>query len=119
MRGECDRELLLIEDLLSLKSIEAGISITVTAQWVASDPLTATPTSLLQIAITNTGVEIPAAELAHIFDKFYRIPSQDPWQQGGIGLGLALVNKMVKQLGGTIQVTSANHQTCFTIGLTV
>lgn len=71
----------------------------------------------IQFQIANTGVEIPEAELAHIFDKFYQIPSNDPWKQGGIGLGLALVQKLTESLGGNITATSDSNCTCFTIQL--
>jgi hypothetical protein len=71
----------------------------------------------IQFQVINSGVEIPAVELAYIFDKFYRIPSNDPSKQGGTGLGLALVQKLVKHLGGTIEVESGSQLTCFTIQL--
>lgn len=61
--------------------------------------------------------EIPAAELPRIFDKFYRIPNADPWKQGGTGLGLALVKKMVEQLQGEISVVSEQGKTTFTVTL--
>jgi len=72
-------------------------------------------TFLLQIS--NSGVEIPAAELPRIFDKFYRIPSNDPWKHGGTGLGLALVKRLIEHLGATIGVESSNNQVTFTIAL--
>jgi signal transduction histidine kinase/pSer/pThr/pTyr-binding forkhead associated (FHA) protein len=75
---------------------------------------TATPTVRLQV--TNQA-EIPASELPRIFDKFYRVPNADPWKQGGTGLGLALVQKLVEQLQGKINVTSSNGQTTFTVDL--
>ena len=71
----------------------------------------------IQFQITNTGVEIPEAELAHIFDKFYQIPSNDPWKTGGTGLGLALVQKLTESLGGTVVAKSDSNCTCFTIQL--
>ncbi|MBD2346593.1 PAS domain-containing sensor histidine kinase [Anabaena subtropica] len=67
--------------------------------------------------VINSGVEIPKSELPRIFDKFYRIPSNDPWKQGGTGLGLALVQKLIQQLGGTIKVESGSNRTCFSIQL--
>ncbi len=67
----------------------------------------------LEIQICNTGVEIPAAERDRIFEKFYRIPKNDPWKHGGTGLGLALVKKLVERLGGTIQVGNTAGQTTF------
>ncbi|MBD1905744.1 ATP-binding protein [Funiculus sociatus GB2-A5] len=59
--------------------------------------------------------EIPTTEIPHIFDKFYRVPNADPWKQGGTGLGLALVKKLVEQLGGEIRVESGEGWTSFTI----
>ncbi len=72
---------------------------------------------LIQLSVSNSGVEIPDSELSRIFDKFYRIPSTDPWKQGGTGLGLALVKQLVAHLGGIIDVKSQDNQTCFTITL--
>lgn len=59
--------------------------------------------------------EIPAAELSRVFEKFYRVPNADPWKQGGTGLGLSLVQKLVEQLRGTIQVESSNGWTSFIV----
>jgi signal transduction histidine kinase len=61
--------------------------------------------------------EIPADALAHVFDKFYRVPQGDPWKQGGTGLGLALVKHLVEQLDGSIGVTSECGWTEFTVQL--
>jgi len=69
--------------------------------------------------LTNTGVTISAEEQGRIFDKFYRVPSADPWKQGGTGLGLALVKKLVVHLDGTIEVESDHQQTSFTITLPI
>ncbi len=71
----------------------------------------------LRLIVSNSGVEIPASELERIFDKFYRIPNNDPWQHGGTGLGLALVKKLVEQLRGTIQATASNGWTTFSVEL--
>jgi len=74
-----------------------------------------TPT--VQFRLTNTGVEIPSEEQHRIFDAFYRVPSADPWKQGGTGLGLALVQKLVMVLDGVIEVSSGNGQTEFLVEL--
>ncbi|MBD2041125.1 GAF domain-containing sensor histidine kinase [Microcoleus sp. FACHB-672] len=71
----------------------------------------------MRLRVTNSGTEIPASELPHIFEKFYRVPSADPWKQGGTGLGLALVRKLIDHLEGKIHVESAAGQTCFTVEL--
>ncbi len=75
------------------------------------DPMT------LEFQIINTGVAIPSDHLPNLFEKFYRIPKADQWQQGGTGLGLSLVKRAVEWLGGKISVESGDGQTAFTIRL--
>jgi len=70
------------------------------------------------LTVTNSGVEISDRDRACIFDKFYRIPSQDPWRTEGTGLGLALVKRLVEQLSGSIEVSSVDNLVCFTVKLT-
>lgn len=70
-------------------------------------------TDAIQVCVGNSGVEIPPAERDRIFDRFYRIPNNDPWKYSGTGLGLALVKKLAEQLGITIHLESANNQTTF------
>ncbi|MCY7273755.1 MAG: PAS domain-containing protein [Phormidesmis sp. CAN_BIN44] len=71
----------------------------------------------MQLNVSNTSADVSASELTHIFDKFYRIPKSDPWKQGGTGLGLALVQKLVEHLGGTITVESRSGQLHFKVEL--
>ena len=109
---------LLISDRISLTHILAELLNNACKYTPACNDILLTVTAELdqmQFQVTNTGVEIAASELAHIFDKFYRIPSADPWKQGGTGLGLALVQKRVEHLGGTITVTSSSRKTHFTV----
>ncbi len=73
-------------------------------------------TSATIFTISNS-VEISEVELPRIFDKFYRVSQSDRWKQGGTGLGLALVQKLVEQLQGTILVESSRGWTTFTIEL--
>jgi signal transduction histidine kinase len=70
-----------------------------------------------ELDVTNSGPEIPEAELPHIFDKFYRVPGRDLWHQGGTGLGLSLVKNLVQRLGGQIGVTSSMGVTTFRVTL--
>ncbi|MCT7994886.1 hybrid sensor histidine kinase/response regulator [Laspinema olomoucense] len=73
--------------------------------------------SRFHLQVSNSSLEIPPSELTHVFDKFYRVPSSDPWKHGGTGLGLALVRKQTEYIGGQIKVTSAFGETCFTLEL--
>ena len=73
----------------------------------------------LYLSISNSGIEIPLEEQKHIFDKFYRIPSHDPWKNGGSGIGLALVKKLVKLLNATIKLDSKVGTTTFTLKFTI
>ena len=58
------------------------------------------------LSVGDTGVGIPTAELPHIFDRFHRIEGQRGRTLEGTGIGLALVNELVRLHGGSIQVTS-------------
>lgn len=69
------------------------------------------------ITISNSA-EISITELPRIFEKFYRVPNADIWNQGGSGLGLPIVQKLAEQLQGNIQVESSNGWTTFTVILT-
>jgi signal transduction histidine kinase len=73
--------------------------------------------NFLHLEVVNTGVEIPTEERSRVFNKFYRIPRLDIRKQGGTGLGLALVQKLVTRLGGEIQLTGGSGNTTFTVVL--
>jgi len=89
----------------------AGETISLAAEAIAPTP--PDHHTVLQIRVSNTGVEIPPTEQARIFEKFYRLPNNDPWRHSGTGLGLALVQKLTEQLGATIHVESTAGKTTF------
>jgi signal transduction histidine kinase len=72
---------------------------------------------LLTIQIRNQA-EIDTQHLPHLFDRFYRVPGNNRSKQG-TGLGLSLVQKLVDQLNGKINVTSSNGWTEFTVSLPI
>ena len=74
--------------------------------------------AVIQIAIANTGSEIPEQEQSHIFDQFCCDPSNAPGKHDDTGLGLALMQKLVEQLQGCIWVRSSDNTTCFIVQLT-
>jgi signal transduction histidine kinase len=60
----------------------------------------------LIIEVTDQGYGIPAASLARIFEKFYRVPRVEDADVPGTGLGLALVREIVELHGGRVTVKS-------------
>ena len=70
------------------------------------------------IRVINSGVEISSNERDRIFEKFYRVPKNDPWKHGGTGLGLALVKRLTERINATVEVESADNQTIFTVRFT-
>jgi signal transduction histidine kinase len=74
------------------------------------------PVAVTTFVISNEA-DIPATEIPRMFEKFYRIPKSDPWQQGGTGLGLALIKKLVETLQGTIDAESRDGWTILTVHL--
>ncbi len=58
----------------------------------------------VRLLVEDSGVGIPKDHLAHIFDRFYRVPDASP--QKGLGLGLSFVAAIVKAHGGEIHVDS-------------
>ena len=69
------------------------------------------------ITVRNEGLAIPEQELAHIFQKFYRLDSARSTRTGGAGLGLAIAKEIVETHGGTIHAESNGHKTSFVIHL--
>ncbi len=99
------------------KYTPAGGEIVLSVEPNFSPAFTLPDTTLGYIFTISNCAEIPATELARIFEKFYRVPQADRWQQGGTGLGLALVKKLVRQMQGTISVDSSSGWTTFTVTL--
>ncbi len=60
-----------------------------------------------RIRIRDGGPGIPAAELARVFDPFYRVETSRSRESGGTGLGLTIARNIAEQHGGSIVL--ANH----------
>ncbi|PLV53205.1 histidine kinase [Mycobacterium tuberculosis variant microti OV254] len=58
------------------------------------------------VAVTDTGVGLPAAEMPHLFERFHRIENARARSTEGSGIGLALVKELVGLHGGTITADS-------------
>ena len=69
------------------------------------------------ISVVNYGYVIPADELTHIFDKFYRVDQARSSSTGGTGLGLAIAKNIVEMHGGSIEARSDLNGTVFEVRL--
>ena len=58
------------------------------------------------IAISDTGVGLPDESLPHIFEEFRQVDGSSTRRYGGAGLGLSLVQKLSRLLGGDVAVES-------------
>jgi len=56
------------------------------------------------VAVQDTGIGIPAADLPYVFDRFYRVEKSR--SEGSAGLGLAIALEIVRSHGGSIDVRS-------------
>jgi len=77
--------------------------------------LTNTRDGGVSVAVENSGLEIAPEQLPRIFDRFYRADPSRHTSSEGAGLGLAITQSIVRAHDGTIQVTSVNGITRFTI----
>ena len=72
------------------------------------------------LTVRDNGIGIPEQDIAHIFDRFYRVDKARSRATGGTGLGLSIVRQMVQLHGGEITVTSAaNEGSVFTVTLPI
>ena len=73
----------------------------------------------VHITVENIGPIIPDEHIDRIFDRFYRVdPSrQRHFLNEGIGLGLSIVKSIIQAHRGTINATSIEGVTCFTLTL--
>ena len=71
------------------------------------------------VRIYNEGVGIAAADLPHVFDRFYKSDKSRGLDKTGVGLGLYICKTIMDNLGEDISVTSHQNEFCeFTVSLT-
>jgi two-component system phosphate regulon sensor histidine kinase PhoR len=65
---------------------------------------------MIEVAVSDTGVGIPAQDLPRLTERFFRVDKARSRELGGTGLGLAIVKHIVQAHGGTLDITSALGQ---------
>ncbi len=62
--------------------------------------------AVVAFIVEDNGVGIPAADLPHIFERFYRVDKSRSSSGGGSGIGLAVAKALTEQMGGSIMAES-------------
>jgi two-component system phosphate regulon sensor histidine kinase PhoR len=102
-----DRDMVsqVVVNLLSnaVKYTTGGGTVTVNSELNESE-------GRIKVTVTDTGVGIPAEDVDHVFDKFFRVEANNKYAKG-TGLGLNLVKQIVETVhGGSVFVTSVQGQ---------
>jgi signal transduction histidine kinase len=72
----------------------------------------------VRIAVQDQGIGLDSKEVRKIFQKFYRTKNAEESGEVGTGIGLSIVEQIVTQHGGSIEVTSSpGRGSCFTLVL--
>lgn len=72
----------------------------------------------VRIAVQDQGIGMDSKEVKQIFHKFYRTKKAEESGEAGTGIGLSIVQQIVEQHGGQIEVTShPGEGSCFTLVL--
>ena len=85
----------------AVKFTDAG-SVALTARWI--EPASGLPE--LRVAVTDTGIGIPADRFGRLFQEFSQVDDSTSRRFGGSGLGLAICRRLVELMGGRIGVES-------------
>jgi two-component system phosphate regulon sensor histidine kinase PhoR len=86
----------------AVKYTPEGGAVTVTARAAGDE--------VVEVAVADTGVGIPAADLPRITERFYRVDKARSRELGGTGLGLAIVKHLVLAHGGELRIESPQQQ---------
>ena len=113
-----DRLLQVVSNLIGNALRHGGDGVTVTLSAQRDPAARSAAVGEVVIEVADTGPGIPAADLPHVFDRFYRGSAARRGVPGGAGLGLAIVASLVEAMGGSVAARSVSGQgTTFSIRL--
>lgn len=94
----------------AIKFTEAGGKVSVTTERSGSEA---------RLIVQDTGIGISADFLPHVFDRFRQADGSTSRAHGGLGLGLAIANALVKMHGGRLEAESGGvgHGSRFTLAI--
>ena len=98
----------LIENAVKYTPEGGRVTVTVGVAHTGADgaPLP----DMLEIVVRDTGVGIPAEQLGRVFERFHRVDTRLTREVGGLGLGLALCQRIAELHGGCIWAESAPNE---------
>lgn len=67
-------------------------------------------TDVVEVRVADDGAGVPPAERRRIFDPFFQIDQSSTRRHGGVGVGLAIVKRLVEAQGGTVRVEANEPQ---------
>ncbi len=74
----------------------------------------------VELIVQDTGIGIPEADLPRVFERFYRVADAHGRNHEGSGIGLAFVQQLAGQHGGSVRVESQlGHGTTFTVAIPI
>jgi two-component system phosphate regulon sensor histidine kinase PhoR len=100
VRADPDRLQQIVINLVdnAVKYTPRGGTVTVRARETDDDSV--------ELAVIDTGVGIPPADLPRVTERFYRVDKARSRELGGTGLGLAIVKHLVQAHGGELTIES-------------
>jgi signal transduction histidine kinase len=109
-RGDPDQLAQVVGNLLqnAIRYTPAGGRVSVKAERRPADVL---------VSVANSGEGIPADDLPHVFERFYRVDKSRDRASGGAGIGLAIVRQIVEAAGGAVGAESRDGMTRFWFSL--
>ncbi len=109
-RGDPDQLAQVVGNLLqnAIRYTPSGGRVSVRAERRPADVL---------VSVANSGDGIPAGDLPHVFERFYRVDKSRDRASGGAGIGLAIVRQIVEAAGGAVGAESRDGMTRFWFSL--